>query len=112
MPPQIISCAVWYYHRFQLSFRDIEDLLAERGIVVSYEAIRLWCAKFGPDFANKIRRRRGKLGDTWFMDEVVISVRGQRHYLWRAVDQDGDVIDILMQRARTSERRRVSFIKC
>lgn len=86
-PPQIICRAVWYYHRFQLSFRDIEDLLAERGITVWYEAIRLWCAKFGPDYANKLRRRRGKLGDSWFMDEMVMTIRGQRHCLWRAVDQ-------------------------
>ena len=82
-PPQIISYSVRLYHRFSLSFRDVEDLLAERGITVSYEAIRLWCAKFGPDYANKLRRNRGKLGDSWFMDEVVVTIRGQRHYLWR-----------------------------
>ena len=99
-PPQIISRAVWYYHRFQLSFRDIEDLLAERGIIVSYEAIRLWCAKFGPDYANSLRKRKGRLGDTWYLDEMVVVIGGQRHFLWRAVDQDGDVIDILLQRRK------------
>ncbi len=110
-PPQIISRAVWYYHRFQLSFRDIEDLLAERGIIVSYEAIRLWCAKFGPDYANTLRKRRGKLGDRWFMDEMVVTIRGQRHYLWRAVDQDGDVIDILMQRRKNKRAAKRFFRK-
>ncbi len=70
-PPEIISHAVWLYHRFCLSFRDVEDLLAERGVTVSYEAIRYWCAKFGPCYAAKLRRRQGRLGDTWFLDEVV-----------------------------------------
>ena len=83
-PPEIISHAVWLYHRFGLSLRDVEDLLAERGIIVSYEAIRSWCAKFGPEYARKARRRRGQLGDTWFLDEVFVRIRGQRHYLWRA----------------------------
>src|SRR6516225_3928325 len=84
-PPQSISYGVWLYHRFCLSFRDVEDLLAERGIIVSYEAIRLWCQKFGPDYARKLKRRQGRLGDVWHLD-------GQQQYLWRAVDQDGDVI--------------------
>jgi len=96
-PPQIISYAVWLYHRFCLSFRDVEDLLAERGIIVSYEAIRLWCQKFGPDYARKLKRRQGSLGDNWYLDEVFIRINGQQQYLWRAVDQDGDVIDILVQ---------------
>lgn len=86
-PPEIISYAVWPYHRFTLSFRDIEDLLAERGIIVSYESIRKWCLKFGPDYANQLRKRQGKLGDTWYMDEMtIITVQGERRYLWRAVD--------------------------
>ncbi len=109
-PPQIISRAVWYYHRFQLSFRDIEDLLAERGVIVSYEAIRLWCAKFGPDHAKSLQKRRGRLGDTWFMNEVVVKIRGQ-HYLWRAVDQDGDVIDILIQRRKNRRAATRFFCK-
>ncbi len=97
-PPEIISHAVWLYHRFGLSLRDVEDLLAERGVTVSDEAIRLWCGKFGLDYARKLRRRRGRLGDTWFLDELFVTIRGERHYLWRALDQDGDVIDILVQR--------------
>src|SRR5438552_12406872 len=96
-PPEIISYAVWVYHRFCLSFRDVEDLLAERGIIVSYETIRLWCQKFGPDYARKLKRRQGRLGDIWHLDEVFIRINGQQQYLWRAVDQDGDVIDILVQ---------------
>jgi putative transposase len=99
-PPEIISYAVWAYHRFCLSFRDVEDLLAERGIIVSYETIRLWCQKFGPDYARKLKRRRGRLGDIWHLDEVFIRINGQQQYLWRAVDQDGDVIDILVQPRR------------
>ena len=99
-PPEIISHAVWLYHRFCLSFRDVEDLLAERGIVVTYEAIRLWCLKFGPKYARRLKRRQGRLGDTWHLDELFVNIRGQQHYLWRAVDQDGDVIDILLQPRR------------
>ena len=110
-PPEIISHAVWLYHRFGLSLRDVEDLLAERGITVSYEAIRLWCGKFGLDYARKLRRRRGRLGDTWFLDEVFVTIRGERHYLWRAVDQDGDVIDILVQRRRSANAAKRFFRK-
>jgi putative transposase len=84
-PPEIISYAVWLYHRFCLSFRDVEELLAERGVTVSYEAVRQWCLKFGQDFARKLRHRQGQLGDTWYMDEVFVSIQGKRHYLWRAV---------------------------
>jgi putative transposase len=110
-PPEIISHAVWLYHRFGLSLRDVEDLLAERGITVSYEAIRLWCGKFGLDYARRLRRRRGCLGDTWFLDEVFVTIRGERHFLWRAVDQDGDVIDILVQRRRDARAARRFFRK-
>jgi putative transposase len=99
-PPEIISYAVWVYHRFCLSFRDVEDLLAERGIIVSYETIRIWCQKFGPGYARNLNRRQGRLGDTWHLDEVFIRINGEQHYLWRAVDQDGDVIDILVQPRR------------
>ena len=99
-PPEIISHAVWLYHRFGLSFRDVEDLLAERGITVSYETIRQWCQAFGPDYARRLRRRRERLGDTWYLDELFVTIRGRRQYLWRAVDQDGDVIDILVQPRR------------
>ncbi len=99
-PPEIISHAIWLYHRFCLSFRDVEDLLAERGILVSYESIRQWCRKFGPAYARALKRRRGHLGDTWHLDELFVTIQGRRQYLWRAVDQDGDVIDILLQPRR------------
>ncbi len=99
-PPEIIGHAVWLYHRFCLSFRDAEDLLAQRGITVSYETIRQWCHTFGPAYAKTLRRRRGRLGDTWYLDELFVKIQGQRRYLWRAIDQDGDLIDILVQSRR------------
>ena len=99
-PPEIISHAVWLCHRFTLSFRDVEDLLAERGILVSHEAIRYWCRKFGPSYARKLRRKQGRLGEIWHVDELFITIQGQRRYLWRTVDQDGDVIDILVTKRR------------
>ena len=100
-PSQIISHAVWLYRRFTLSFRDIEDLLAERGVEVTYESIRQWCRKFGPAYARTLRKRQGRLGDTWLMDEVVVvTVQGERCYFWRAVDQDNNVIDILVQKRK------------
>ena len=99
-PPDIISHAVWLYHRFGVSFRDVEDLLAQRGITVSYEAIRLWCLTVGSVYARRLKRRQGRLGDIWHLDEVFVTIQGQRRYLWRAVDQDGDVIDILVQSRR------------
>jgi putative transposase len=99
-PPEIISHAVWLYYRFCLSFRDVEDLLAQRGIIVSYETIRQWSRKFGAEYARRLKRREGRLGDTWHLDEVFVTIQGQRQYLWRAVDQDGDVIDILVQPRR------------
>ena len=99
-PPEIISHAVWLYYRFCLSLRDVEDLLAERGVTVSYETIRQWSRKFGPAYARVLKRRQGRLGDTWHLDELFVKIQGRRHYLWRAVDQDGDVIDILVQPRR------------
>jgi len=99
-PPAIISHAVWLYHRFTLSFRDVEDLLAHRGITVSYESIRHWCETFGLAYARRLRQRAGPVGDTWHLDELFVTIRGQRQYLWRAVDQDGEVIDILLQPRR------------
>jgi putative transposase len=99
-PPDIISHAVWLYHRFGLSFRDVEDLLAERSVTVSYEAIRHWCLTFGLDYARRLRHRRGRQGDTWYLDEVFVKIQGRQQYLWRAVDEDGDVIDILVQSRR------------
>ncbi len=110
-PPEIISHAVWLYHRFCVSFRDVEDLLAQRGITVSYEAIRLWCIKFGPEYARGLKRRQGRLGDTWHLDEVFVTIQGRRQYLWRAVDQDGDVIDILVQPRRDRRAAKRFFRK-
>ncbi len=110
-PREMISHSVWLYHRFSLSFRDVEELLAKRGIIVSYETIRQWCRKFGPEYARKLKRRLGRLGDVWHLDEVFVNIQGQRHYLWRAVDQDGDVIDILVQRQRDARAARRFFRK-
>ena len=90
-PAEIITHAVWLYHVFSLSLRDVELLLAERGIVVSYETVRRWCKKFGEGFAKRLRRRRPRPGDKWYLDEVFIRIGGVQHYLWRAVDQNGDV---------------------
>ncbi len=110
-PPEIISHGVWLYHRFCLSFRDVEELVAKRGILVTYETVRQWCRKFGPEYARKIKRRQGQLGDIWYLDEVFVKIRGERHYLWRAVDQDGDVIDILVQRYRNARAAKRFFRK-
>ncbi len=82
-PPEIISHAVWLYHRFCLSFRDAEDLLAQRGITITYETIRQWCQTFGPAYAWRLRRRRGRMGDTWYLDELFVNIQGRRQYLWR-----------------------------
>ena len=99
-PGEIISHAVWLYHLFSLSLRDVELILAERGIVVTRESIRHWCCKFGTAFAKRLRRRRPRPGDTWHLDEVFIRLNGVLHYLWRAVDQHGVVLDILVQEQR------------
>ncbi len=101
-PSEIISHAVWLSRRFCLSFREVEELLAERGITVTYETVRQWCRKFGPAYARKFKKRQGRLGDSWQLDEVLVSIHGEPQYLWRAVDQDGDVIDILVQRRTQS----------
>jgi putative transposase len=100
---------VWLYHRFTLSFRDIEELLAARGITISYEAIRNWCQKFGQRYCSQIRQNREQLGDTWYLDEVFIKINGILHYLWRAVDQDGDEIDILVQKRKDKKVARRFF---
>ena len=99
-PPDIISYAVWLYYRFNLSHRDIEDLLAERGITVSYETIRLWCIKFGARYARCLKRKHRGYGDTFYIDEVFVKINGKQHYLWRAVDQDGEVVDVFLQARR------------
>jgi putative transposase len=99
-PSEIIQYAVWLYYRFNLSHRDIEDLLADRGINVTYEAIRLWCNRFGPKYAARLKRKHQGYGDTFFIDEVFVKIDGKQHYLWRAVDQDGEVIDVYLQKRR------------
>jgi putative transposase len=110
-PSQIISHAVWLNHRFTLSFRDIEDLLAARGINVSVETVRNWCDKFWQRCCSQIRKNRGRLGDTWYLDEVFIKNNGVLHYLWRAVDQDGDEIDILVQKRKDKHAAKCFFKK-
>ena len=99
-PPEIIQYVVWLYHRFNLSSRDIEDLMAERGIAISYESIRLWCIKFGRQYAKHLRRRHQGYGDTFYLDEVFVRIQGVQHYLWRAIDQDGEIVDVFLQRRR------------
>jgi len=110
-PSEIISQAVWLYHRFCLSLRDVEDLLAERGMAVSYESIRQWCSRFGPEYARKLKKRQGQLGNTWYLNEVFIKIHGELSYLWRAVDQDGDTIDILVQKRRKKQAVKRFFRK-
>ena len=99
-PADIISYAVWLYYRFNLSHRDIEDLLAERGITVSRESIRLWCIKFGAIYARRLKSKHRGYGDTFYIDEVFVKINGKQHYLWRAVDQDGEVVDVFLQAQR------------
>jgi putative transposase len=110
-PGEIISHGVWLYDRFYLSYRDVEELLFERGVIVTYEAIRTWCRKFGQQYANQLQRRRPRPGDKWHLDEVFLTIYGERHYLWRAVDQDGNVLDILVQRRRDTHAAKTCFRK-
>ena len=102
-PPLIIQHAVWLYFRFPLSYRDVEDLLAERGIDVSYETVRRWALKFGQAYARELRKTRGRADERWHLDEVFVSINGKRMYLWRAVDCEGEVLDILVQSRRTKK---------
>jgi putative transposase len=102
-PPEVISYAVWLYFRFPLSLRMVEEMLAARGILVSHETVRQWALKFGQSFANQIRRRLPASGDKWHLDEVAISIAGKKHWLWRAVDQHGAVLDILVQSRRNAK---------
>ena len=99
-PREIISECVWHYFRFGVSFRDVEDMMAARGVIVTYETIRRWCDKFGKQYADGLRRRRARTGDKWHLDEVFLKINGVTHYLWRAVDQNGVVLDILVQPKR------------
>lgn len=102
-PPQIIAHAVWLYYRFPLSLRHVEEMLLERGVAVSYETIRRWGKKFGPDYARRLRRKQPSGDDIWYLDEVAITIAGEKHWLWRAVDQDGYVLDEIVQRRRNAK---------
>lgn len=108
-PGEGISRAVWLYYRFLLSYRDLEELLAERGSAVRYETIRRCCRKFGPAFAEGLRRRRARPGDKGHLDEVQLKINGQKYWLWRAVDQEGVVLDILVQ-ARRNQAAAEAFL--
>src|SRR5262245_48600590 len=108
-PPEIIAHAVWLYFRFALSYRDVEELLAQRGVILTYETVRQWCLMFSQQYANGLRRRRPRPGDKWHLDEVFIQINGQQHYLWRAVDQGGNVLDILVQSRRNKQAVRKFF---
>jgi putative transposase len=108
-PTEVISYAVWLSSRVCLSDHDVEELLFTRGIIVTYEAIRQWCRTLGQAYANQLRRRRTRPGDTWHLDEVFLTINGERHYLWRAVDQDGHVLDILVQRRRNKTAAKTFF---
>ncbi len=110
-PAEVIEHAVWLYHCFSLSLRDVETILAARGVVVSYETVREWGLRFGRQFANALKRRRPRPGDKWFLDEVFLRVRGKMHYLWRAVDQNGHVLDILVQSRRNAHAAKRFFRK-
>jgi putative transposase len=99
-PAEIISHCVWLYYRFPLSLREVQEMMLARGIILSHETVRQWCAKFGQTYANALRRRRARPGDKWHLDEVFITINGLRRYLWRAVDQNGTVLDILVTSKR------------
>ncbi len=110
-PTEIISHCVWLYFRFALSYRDVEEILAVRGVTLTYETVREWCLKFGQTYANGLRRRRPRPGDKWHLDEMFIKINGKDHYLWRAVDQDGNVLDILVQSCRNKKAAKRFFRK-
>ena len=109
--PEIIRHAIWLYARFTLSFRDVEELLAERGIDASYETVRRWFLKFGPSIAANIRRLRPRPSEHWHLDEMVISIRGGKYWLWRAVDNEGEVLDFLVQRRRDAQVAKKLMVK-
>src|SRR5215210_7995232 len=102
-PPEVIRHSIWLYLRFTLSYRDVEELLIERGIEVSYETVRRWVVKFGPSFARNLRRLRPRPADTWHLDEMVVSIQGRRMYLWRAADSEGEVLDLPVQPKRDTK---------
>ncbi len=110
-PSKIISHCVWLYFRFALSYRDVEEIMAVRGVTLTYETIRHRCLKFGQTYANDLRRRRPRPGDKWHLDEMFIRINGKQHYLWRAVDQEGNVLDILVQSRRNKKAANRFFRK-
>ncbi len=110
-PAEIISHCVWLYFRFSLSFRDVEELMFSRGVSLTYETVREWCLKFGQNYANGLRRKSARAGDRWHLDEVFLKINGRSHFLWRAVDQDGDVLDIMVQSKRNKKAARKFFRK-
>src|SRR5258707_4910331 len=111
VPSEIISHCVWLYCRFSLSFRDVEVILAMRGVILTYETVREWCLKFGQTYANRLRHKSPQSGDRWHLDEVFLKINGRSHYLWRAVDQDGEVLDILVQNRRDKKAAKKFFRK-
>ncbi|KZK81509.1 hypothetical protein PsW64_02593 [Pseudovibrio sp. W64] len=110
-PREVIEYAVWAYHRFAMSSADVEDLLAERGVIVRRETVRLWINRFGHHFADCIRKDRPKPNNKWHLDEVVITIRGVKYWLWRAIDADGEVLDILVQKHRNAKAAKRLFKK-
>jgi putative transposase len=110
-PAEVISHCVWLYFRFSVSYRDVEEMMAMRGLLLTHETIRYWCLKFGQTYANNLRRRQPRTGDRWHLDEVFLKINGRVHYLWRAVDQDGDVLDILVQSHRNKRAAKKFFRK-
>jgi len=109
-PTEIISHCVWLYHRFDMSFRAVEELMFERGVELSYETVRRWCLKFGSEYARRLKRRGAQPGDKWHLDEVFLSIGGERRYLWRAVDQMGNTLDILVTGKR-DKRAATRFLR-
>ncbi len=110
-PGEVKSHCVWLYHRFCLSFRDVEELMLERGVLLSYETMRCWCLKFGSEYARRLKWRRAQPGDKWHKGEVFLTIGGERHYLWRAVDQVGNTLDILVIKKRDKRAAKRFFRK-
>src|SRR6202049_4159304 len=110
-PSEIISHCVWLYFRFSLSFRDVAGRMPSRGVSLTYETVREWCLKFGQTYANGLRHKSPRPGDQWHLDEVFLKINGRLYYLWRAVDQDGDVLDILVQSRRDKKAAKKFFRK-
>ena len=110
-PIEVVSRCVWLYFRYSLSYRDVEEMMLERGVTVSFETIRAWCRKFGAEYSKRMKKRRGPVSDTWHLDEVYLKIDGRNQYLWRTVDQEGEVIDILVQSHRDSRAAERFFRK-